>query len=113
MRILITASLLSCLLITPVSADEGHADSRDPYPPSASEMIVDGLVMRPLSLAGTIIGTGIFLVTLPFSAAGGNVDEAGQTLVADPARATFTNCLGCIPGRHERLQQEQQQRQRN
>lgn len=110
MRIFLTASLLSCLLVTPVSADEHNADSREPYPPTATEMIVDGLVMRPLSLAGTIIGTGIFLVTLPFSAAGGNVDEAGQKLVAEPARATFSNCLGCIPGRHERLQQQQRQR---
>ena len=66
------------------------------YKPGAEQMILDGLIYRPLSLAGTAIGTGIFIVTLPFSILGGNVDEAGKKLVIDPARVTFGSCLGCI-----------------
>lgn len=65
--------------------------------PSAEAMIVDGLVYRPLSLAGTIVGTGLFILTLPFSAIGGNADEAGQRLVVEPANSTFDRCLGCLP----------------
>lgn len=73
------------------AADETHERH-----PSAELMILDGLVYRPLSLAGTIIGTGIFIVTLPFSLPGGNADDAGRALVIEPARDTFTRCLGCI-----------------
>jgi hypothetical protein len=69
--------------------------SSDQYKPSAEQMIVDGLIYRPLSLAGTIIGTGLFIVTLPFSLMGDNVDVAAERLVKDPASATFDRCLGC------------------
>ena len=66
------------------------------YKPGAEQMIIDGLIYRPLSLAGTAIGTGIFIVTLPFSILGGNVGEAGKKLVIEPALVTFGSCLGCI-----------------
>lgn len=58
-------------------------------------MIGDLLVARPLLLVATGLGTGIFLVSLPFSTLGGNVKEAASTLVANPARHTFSRCLGC------------------
>jgi len=74
--------------------DEPQSNAQ--YRPNAEQMILDGLIYRPLSLAGTAIGTGIFIVTLPFSLLGGNVDEAGKRLVIDPARVTFGSCLGCI-----------------
>jgi hypothetical protein len=58
-------------------------------------MIGDLFIARPLLLAATGIGTGIFLVSLPFSALGGNVKEAANTLVISPAWQTFMRCLGC------------------
>jgi hypothetical protein len=58
-------------------------------------MIGDLFVARPLLLAATGLGTGIFLISLPFSALGGNVKEAASTLVGNPARHTFRRCLGC------------------
>lgn len=85
--------LLTCL---PLVSQAGESE-RTRTSPSAESMIVDGLVVRPLSLAATAVGTGIFIVTLPFSAAGGNVGEAGNALVKEPARATFGRCLGCLP----------------
>jgi hypothetical protein len=66
------------------------------YEPTAEDMILDGLIYRPLAIAGTVIGTGIFIVTLPFSILGGNVDEAGNRLVIEPAKFSFGSCLGCI-----------------
>jgi hypothetical protein len=81
------------------SARAGDPDdpamAKDRYKPSAEQMIVDGLVYRPLSLAGTLIGTGLFIVTLPFSLMGDNADVAAERLVKDPASATFDRCLGC------------------
>ena len=63
--------------------------------PSASEMVGDLLVARPVGVAITAIGAAAFVVSLPFSAIGGNLDKAAQTLVVGPARETFVRCLGC------------------
>lgn len=96
--------LVLTLLLLPVSVyadqDMEHKTYRTEYKPSAEAMVFDGLVLRPLYLAGTVIGSGVFLVTLPFSLIGGNVDDAGRELVGKPARATFSNCLGCINQYH-------------
>lgn len=98
-RRMLFAFLAMALAVSPAaySADSDKRAETTQHRPSAGAMIVDGLVVRPLSLAGTIIGTGLFIATLPFSAAGGNVEEAGERLVAEPARATFGQCLGCMP----------------
>lgn len=92
------SAFLAFLLIhaPPVISAEALAPAGPAYKPTAEEMILDGLVYRPLSLVGTLVGTGVFVVTLPFSLLGGNVEEAGETLVVEPARDTFTRCLGCI-----------------
>lgn len=96
MKMKLMLFLLTFSLTTSIQADEEMQDeARDV--PSAEAMIVDGLVYRPLSLAGTIVGTGLFILTLPFSAIGGNADEAGQRLVVEPAQSTFDRCLGCLP----------------
>jgi len=63
--------------------------------PSGLEMTGDVLIVRPLSLVATVLGAGLFVVSLPFSALGGNVGEAGDTLVMVPFRSTFLRCLGC------------------
>ncbi len=63
-------------------------------------MIIDGLVVRPVSLVATVIGVAAFVSTLPFSALGGNVDEAGEKLVVGPAAYTFSRCLGCFGGEY-------------
>jgi len=34
-------------------------------------------------------------VSLPFTALGGNVAEAGQALVVEPGKEAFVRCLGC------------------
>ncbi|MBA2780510.1 hypothetical protein [Billgrantia kenyensis] len=63
--------------------------------PSGGAMIADALIARPLLLVATLGGTALFVVSLPFSAMGGNVDQAAETLVKTPAEATFRRCLGC------------------
>lgn len=63
--------------------------------PSGLEMASDTLLVRPAMLVGTVLGTGVFIVSLPFSALGGNVGEAADTLVVTPFKATFMRCLGC------------------
>lgn len=63
--------------------------------PTGLEMTADVLLVRPLMFVGTVLGTGIFVVSLPFSALGGNVGEAADTLVVTPFKGTFIRCLGC------------------
>ncbi|WP_375741034.1 multidrug transporter [Pseudomonas boanensis] len=63
--------------------------------PAGYRMVGDILIARPMLLAATVIGTGFFIISLPFSALGGNVGEAAQELVVVPAKETFVRCLGC------------------
>ncbi len=67
--------------------------------PTALAMTGDLIIARPALLLMTVLGTGVFLVSLPFTLLGGNFEEAGKTLVVGPAEATFVRCLGCTqPG---------------
>lgn len=63
--------------------------------PTASEMAADVLIARPAGAVVTVLGAAFFVVSLPFSAAGGNLEGAAQNLVVKPARETFVRCLGC------------------
>ena len=62
--------------------------------PSGGEMLADTVLVRPLMLVGTAVGIVTFVITLPFSALGGNIDEAAETLVYEPAKYTFVRPLG-------------------
>ncbi len=63
--------------------------------PEAYAMVADAVIARPFLIAGTVIGTGLFVVTLPFSALGGGIESAGKALVVEPGKAAFVRCLGC------------------
>ncbi|WLH62642.1 multidrug transporter [Pseudomonas sp. FP2300] len=93
-RPVVLALLLSVGL--PALANSGSGDPRYTIQnPPAFAMIGDLLIARPLLLVATVIGTGAFVVSLPFTALGGGVGDAGKALVVDPAKATFVRCLGC------------------
>ena len=62
--------------------------------PEGGEMIYDAVIVRPIGLVATAVGTVFFVLSLPFSAAGGNVDSASEELVKKPARFTFKRPLG-------------------
>lgn len=89
-RIGLFASLVSLLLIPQM----GYSQAVD-EDPSAMAMAGDLVVARPLLLAATAVGAAVYVVSLPFSLAGGNSIEAGKTLVVGPAMSTFVRCLGC------------------
>jgi hypothetical protein len=63
--------------------------------PTNMEMFGDAIFVRPLLAVATVFGTAVFIVTLPFSAMGGNTKEAANVLVAQPADALLFRCLGC------------------
>jgi len=70
---------------------------------SGDVMIFDLVFLRPVGLLATIGGTVAFVLSLPFSALGGNVGEAAEKLVVDPARFTFVRPLGHMEGYTDRM----------
>ena len=91
-KLLITVPCVLALLLstsTPVYAS-GDTD--------ATSVAVDVVVARPVSLALTIVGSVLFVVSLPFSASSGCVDKAAHTLVSGPAKDKFTRPLGDFEG---------------
>lgn len=60
----------------------------------AGYMMGDLVVIRPLGIAATAVGVVFYVLSLPFSLAGGNEEEARQKLMGDPAGYTFKRPLG-------------------
>ena len=75
---------------TAVPGKEHPQESADP----AGPMLVDGLLLRPLGLAATIVGTAAFVLTLPFSLPTRSVERTAKALVVKPAKYTFARPLG-------------------
>lgn len=61
---------------------------------SGALMTADFILARPLGIVATVFGCAVFIVSLPFSALGGNTKQAAQKLVKEPASFTFTRPLG-------------------
>lgn len=64
--------------------------------PTATAMIADFALVRPLGIVATVLGTAFFVVTLPFSATGGNTKAVFDKLMAEPAKFTFARPLGVV-----------------
>ena len=72
------------------------ARALDDYTPEA--MATDTLVVRPVCFVATVVGSAIFLVSLPFVAIAGKTGETAEALVGKPAKATFVRDMGNLSG---------------
>lgn len=54
----------------------------------------DVVLARPAGLLATLLGSVIFVVSLPIAATSGSIHETADALVMQPAAATFTRPLG-------------------
>ena len=92
-------ALTTGLLTLPAQAEEMQTTSGDPaydiQTPKAYAMLGDLIIARPLLIGATAVGAVAFVVSLPFTALGGNVAEAGEALVLEPGKEAFVRCLGC------------------
>ncbi len=79
--------VLALLFSTPVPAFAGGDTD-------ATSVAVDVIVARPVSFVLTIVGSALFVVSLPVAATSGCVDKAAKALVVAPAKDTFTRPLG-------------------
>lgn len=59
-----------------------------------TRMVGDLVLIRPLGIIGTAAGSVLFVLSWPFSALGGNSQEAFQKMVVEPAKYTFQRPLG-------------------
>ena len=102
--IVFSATILSGCAHGVSRVKEPTAAATSPSPPAedqvpgeqstAEEMVADFLLLRPLGIVATVLGTAFFIASLPFSALGGNAKETFHELVIDPARFTFKRPLG-------------------
>ena len=94
-KILVPCVVIVSLIICPLFAlaEKDYMDL-DKKAKTSEGMAIDLLAVRPLGIVGTVVGTAVFFVSWPFSALGGNSDEAWDTLVAEPAVYTFQRPLG-------------------
>jgi len=89
-----TASLLLAASTVAGASDVlRYADSPEDEPTEVS-IAADLLVVRPLGLVATILGTTAFFLGLPFAAMAGDIATPGRVLVEEPAQFTFDRPLG-------------------
>ncbi len=86
--------VIALMLVVPFGSTALAQNSDEDKQLTVGKMVVDALIVRPLGIAATIIGTALFVVSLPFSALGGNTKAAYERLIVDPAKFTFKRPLG-------------------
>jgi hypothetical protein len=52
--------------------------------------LADLFIARPLGVAAGIVGTGLFIVSLPFTVPTKSTDKAAKMLISDPFRFSFS-----------------------
>lgn len=83
--------LVSVLLATTAHSKAFAWDQWDRNDPVTDEWkVFDVVIARPLGIAAGILGTGIFILALPYTLPTGGVDEAAETFIKRPFKFTFT-----------------------
>jgi hypothetical protein len=73
--------------------DRDYVSNCEPEP-TGGMMMWDALVMRPVGIVGTALGSVVWLVSYPFAYWGGNTEASTQALVQNPFEWTFQRPLG-------------------
>jgi len=86
--------LIAALLFVPFGSSAIASVDFEKKDPSAGAMVIDFVLVRPVAIVALVLGSAFFVVTLPFSAIGGNVKAAAKNLVVKPAKFSFVRPLG-------------------
>lgn len=86
--------VISTLIFIPFNSSALAKDPLKHDDICAGMMVADFLLVRPLGIAATIVGTALFIASLPFSALGGNTQTACRKMVVEPAKHAFKRPLG-------------------
>ena len=89
---LVSAVAAVCMLLTTglVRADQYATDVQ----PTGEAMAGDLILVRPLGVVSTILGTVGFILALPFTIPSGSVGSSAKVFIVEPAQYTFTRPLG-------------------
>lgn len=87
-KLLITVICVLAMLLTTSTPAVASGDT------GMTSVAVDVVVARPVSFAITILGSALFVVSLPVALTSGCVDKTAHTLVVGPAKDTFTRPIG-------------------
>ena len=87
-NLITTVLCVLALLLSTVTPTFASGDT------DAAAVAVDVVVARPVSFAMTILGSVLFVVSLPVAAPSHSVGKVAHTLVVVPAKDTFTRPLG-------------------
>jgi hypothetical protein len=94
MKKVVTLLLVSSLVFFHFASIAPAKEYIEDFDEKAGYMAGDLAVLRPLGIVATAVGALVYVISLPFSLAGGNEQEARQKLVIDPAKYTFSRPLG-------------------
>jgi hypothetical protein len=83
--------VLSLCIAVAVLAGSGPACAADDQ---SFNVIGDLFIARPLGLAAVVLGTAVFVVSLPFALTSGSHHETADTLMGKPLGFTFRRPLG-------------------
>lgn len=95
-----TSRLLHLAAAAAIATASFHAAAQAPgslneKEPSAMAMATDLVLVRPLGLVSTVLGSAVFVVALPFTVFQENgVEKTANKLIVEPARYTFARPLG-------------------
>ena len=82
-------TILCAIAIGLGSTTASFADENNPF-----LMATDVIVVRPVCLASTIVGSALFVVALPVAAISKSIKPVANAMVIGPAKATFTRPVG-------------------
>ncbi len=85
---LLCAVVAALFLFAGTPAKAGFSDG------SPEAVTVDVILVRPCCLVATILGSAVFVVSLPAAAISKSTDKAANALIKVPAKATFSRPVG-------------------
>ena len=86
--------MIAAIMIMPLATSAIAEEYFEAEDPSGGAMMFDFAVVRPIGIAATAVGCVFFVVSSPFAALGGNIDQAKEKLIKDPVDFTFKRPLG-------------------
>ena len=82
---------ISCVFLALVV---GHASAAIPEDRAEGFAMAIDIPVRVVSMGLILVGTAVFIVSLPFALSSGSTGDAWTSLIVDPFEFTFTRPLG-------------------
>lgn len=89
--LILVLAIGNVVLVPTAAAERVYGDRHEA---SGGTMLLDTAIVRPVMLVTTAVGIVAFVVSSPFSVLGGNVEQAAETLVKEPAEHLLFRPLG-------------------